>query len=374
MKNLFKKIWKNIRISVYSLFYGMKVTEDNILHQDSGGLGGGTNINKHVEDRKLSKALLKGEVTQEVEELRYRTYLIDNESKSFTYYAPTLALREKQQKKNYKYDDSDGLELITSQPNDEIVKKLTEDIVNFGTEPLKCEHRIKVEYDGFIPRFRLDNYITRLDVKRLDENHAILDAFVPIYAKPDDFKTQGFLNEIKKIKNEGVRSDMVNIEKISFTTYRAYKLANLIKFVFKNIHLREIKEFDGHYILRFKSSIEQDTVDLTKTFYSKSMDEKYKAKEKKDVSVNMADYMTTQLYKCEECGKEVLYDMELMAELEPYQGRDITDIESENPNPIVLDFMDMQISEQTLNKRLCSSCLKKYVLENKIPVGNKWTN
>ena len=86
-------------------------------------------------------------------------------------------------------------------------------------------------------------------------------------------------------------------EEISFITNHAYKLDDMIKFVFKNIWFREVKEFDGHYILKFKASLQQDTLDLTKRYFSKTMEEKYKNKEKKEVVLNLLDCNQIQVYK-----------------------------------------------------------------------------
>ena len=94
MKRFISKITNNIKLFFYDLLYGMKATEDVVFHQSGSGDGDGTSISKQVEDTRVSKALLKGEVTQEVEELRYRTYLVDKESKCFEYYAPTLAIKK----------------------------------------------------------------------------------------------------------------------------------------------------------------------------------------------------------------------------------------------------------------------------------------
>ena len=71
-------------------------------------------------------------------------------------------------------------------------------------------------------------------------------------------------------------------------------------------------------------------------------------------------------FVCQECGKEIILDNELIDQINVYQGRDITEENFENENPQVLEFMDMQISEQTFGKRLCSDCLKKYLSENNL--------
>ena len=67
-----------------------------------------------------------------------------------------------------------------------------------------------------------------------------------------------------------------------------------------------------------------------------------------------------------ECGKEIILDNELIDQINVYQGRDITEENFENENPQVLEFMDMQISEQTFGKRLCSDCLQKYLKDKNL--------
>lgn len=362
-----KNLLNNIKFFFYSLIYGMKNTEDNILHQTGINSNEGISIIKEVEDKRVSKALLKGEVTQEVEELRYRTYKVEKESKTFEYFAPTLALKKDgQDTKFLKYDDRDGLELITVQPNDTLIETVEDTLEQVGGRGKRVDHRIKIKRN-FIPRYKIEEYITRLDVKKLDDTHVILDMYVSKYPNDKDFKSKGFVREIEKIRDEKIKSDVLDYEEISFITKHAYKIDDMVKFVFRNIWFREVVEFDGHYIVRFKASLNRDIIDLTKIYYSKTMDEKYKNKEKKEVILNFNDYLVSNVYKCEECGKEVLMDRELMDKLEAYNGKDITkeDVNTEE-NPQVLEFMDMQIAEQTFGKKLCSECLKKYLIENKL--------
>ena len=346
----------------------MKSTEDIVFHQNGLDGNSGTSIIKQVQDKRVSKALLKGEITQEVQELRYRTYKVDKESKTYEYYSPTLALKnDKQNNKFLKYDDRDGLELITVQPNDFMVETMSETLEQVGGRGKRTEYRIKIKRN-FVPRYKIEEYVTRLDVKKLDETHVILDLYVSKYPNDKDFKSKGFVREIEKIKKKKIRSDILDYEEISFITRHAYKIDDMVKFVFNNIWFKEVVEFDGHYIVRFKASLKKDTIDLTKIYYSKTMDEKYKNKEKKEVVLNFNDYITSEVYKCEECGREVKFDKELMDALEAYNGKDITDEQElkNEENPQVLEFMDMQISEQTFGKRLCSDCLKKYLVMNNL--------
>ena len=188
MKSVINKIKRNIQIFFYSWFYGMKSTEDKMFHQTGLTNSTGSSIIKEVDNQRVSKALLKGEVTQQVEELRYRTYKVDKESKGFEYYAPTLALKkDKQDTKFMKYDNSDGLELITIQPNDILVETVGETLEQVGGRGKRTQYRIKIKRN-FVPRYKIEEYITRLDVKKLDESHVILDIYVSKYPNDKDFK------------------------------------------------------------------------------------------------------------------------------------------------------------------------------------------
>ena len=79
--NKIKKVLLNLW---YGLPFGLKAAGDEIM---GGGEAdqAGTEINQQVTDKRVAKHLLKGEVTQEVEELRYRTYKVANDSEKYKY-------------------------------------------------------------------------------------------------------------------------------------------------------------------------------------------------------------------------------------------------------------------------------------------------
>ena len=114
-----KKFWRTIKSLWGGFFWGLK-SADEIVFQSSENNTPGSTIIQEVSDKRVSKALLKGEVTQEVEELRYRTYRVDREAKNYEYIAPTLAFRKEKEKKDndskfITYENSENLEIITIQ-------------------------------------------------------------------------------------------------------------------------------------------------------------------------------------------------------------------------------------------------------------------
>ena len=377
---LIKKLRDRINAYWTGFFYGLKDANDTVFTQAGINNSVGTEIQQQVTENRVSKDLLKGEVTQQVEELRYRTYKVDRESKQFEYFSPTKAIRfDKQDSKFVKYDNSDNLELITIQPNHANTANIydgTKDVdflnaklvdgqgnvsINLGHFDVENKYNIEIERD-FMPRFKLEAYTTRLVVKKLDdEDNMILDFYVSKYPQEKDMKSIYFIKEVEKLMSGYKQSDITSMIRVSFVTSHAYGLNDMIEFRFDHIYYKGILEYDGHYILKFKAHAYVNGKDQTDEFYSKSMDEKYRNNEKKEVVIDAFsggnEYKT---FVCAECGKTVEYDTEAIDNMQASLGRDITDDDISDDNG-VMSYMDLQISEQTFGKKLCSDCLKKYL-------------
>jgi hypothetical protein len=368
-----KKILHNIESFFINFAFATKNTETQIFTQ--GGVdsaNGGIIMSQDVTQgtHALSKALLKGELTEEVKQLRYRTYKVDREAKNYKYFAPTLALKKKEGKDNkfVSYDKSDGLDVITIQYNYALSEDTLDAInqIENGGRGEKTKYKFEIKRN-FVPRFRLEEFLKKVVVKRLDETHAILDFYFSQYPErffntSDDksFRSKAFINELKRIRNGG-KSDVLDMEQMRFITSHAYKKDDLIEYVFRNLWYRETVEFDGDYILRFKASIEHDGYDLTASYYNKTMDEKYKNNEKKEVTIDITGSVPVERYTCADCGKVVTFDVKKMEEMPISEAREIDDEVNEDDSWDVTSYMDMQIVEQTIGKKLCKKCLKKYL-------------
>ena len=374
MKKWFTKVFNDIKIWVHSLATATKNVETQTLSQVSvDSVEGGINVVQDVNQgvHELAKALLRGELTEEVKQLRYRNYKVDREAKKYKYFSPTLALKKKEGKDNkfISFDKSDGLEVITVQYNYAISEDVLDAInqIENGGRGKKTKYKFEFKRD-FIPRFRMEEFAKKVVVKRLDETHAILDFYFSKYPerffrRSDDksFRSKVFIHEIENIRDKGVKSDMLDVEELRFVTNHAYKQDDLMEFVFKNIVFREVAEFDGDYILRFKASIEHDGIDLTAAFYNKEMAEKYENKEKKELVLDVSGGAPIETYVCSDCGKVVTFDTQKMEEMPISEARDIDAEINEEDSWSVTEYMDMQIIEQTIGKKLCKSCLKKYI-------------
>ena len=358
------------------LMFGLKNTENEVFTQLGSSHNNMISVNQEVGSHRVSKALLKGELTQEVKELRYRTYTVDREAKHYEYFSPTLAKKmdEKYDSKFVKFENSENLNVITIQPNERNIEGIYEyecrnsvDLCALQTDTSKFiepkkSYTLKVTRD-FFPRYKIEEFTKKLVVFEKEKGKSVkLDFYVSIY--PDDkvFISKGFVREVENIRDNGVKSDILDMQSVSFTTLHAYKLDDMIQFEFNNLSFEKVLEFDGDYILRFSADIVVNGEDMIKEFYNKEMAEKYANKEKKERVLDLTDNFAEK-YVCERCGKEVYYDPSSIDDLNPTQGKDIDDDSDDVSDSETTEYMDMQIAEQTYGKLLCRDCLRKYLKE-----------
>ena len=358
-----KKIWKKVINLIHSLFYGMS-NADQIVFQSSSIDNNGISIIKEQTENRVSKDLLKGEVTQAVEELRYRTYLVDREAKNYEYYSPTLAKkRDIDDIKDIFVENSENLTIVTVQPNTPDMGTILDAIDRYESGKgvqLKSSYTIKCNRKDLVPRFNIEEFTTLLVVKVIDESKKQyeLDFYVPIYENPYDFRSRSFLSEIKKIQENNIKTDLFDIESIEFITSHAYNINDMIKFKFNNIKFKNIVEFDGNYVVKLSSTLIDKPHDILDDYYSPTMDEKYKKKVKKDIVYDVNGGDVRKEYICEHCGKIIVYDTEEINSAIIGQARDIDEEQIESN---LSNYFDLQIAEQTFGKKLCKDCLNEYL-------------
>lgn len=346
------------------LFWGLKSTDKEIFTQSGIDMGGGISMDEEMHTNRVSQDLLAGKETQAVKELRYRTYKVDREAKTYEYFSPTLALKreEKLDSKFVSYENEENLPVITVQNNFPITEGVLEGLNQVNGQTHKTEYWIKlIRNKGFLPRYRLEEYTKRLVVREYEKDiKAVLDFYVTKYPNDKDLKSKGFVREIEHVMNDNLRSDVLMIKNVSFITSHAFNQYDMLLYEFNNLVYRYVKEFDGHYVISFLSDIVKNGEDLTDKFKNQQMEKKYADKEKKDVVYELRTDMLKHTYYCEDCGKEVVYDPLAIDEMEP--TAEATDTKN-------TAYFDLQMAEQTFGKKLCSDCMKKYIL-NKDEIKN----
>ena len=307
---MIKKIYNKIRSFFFYIFWGLKSADKIAFGAKEDPSNDGTVFEQQNEQNSVYKDLLKGEVTQEVKELRHEMYFSERKSHKYKYIGNGI-VSKKNEIFDYpgKIDKTDGFPLQILQPNIEDTGTLSENLseVDYRIKNKK-EFTIDIERD-FIPRFRLEEFTNKLVVKRINENAVMLDFYTPIYKSQFNTIHKLFLKELEKIYMGDVRSDVIDFKQVEFISFRAFGTDDLKKYTYNNIEFDNILIFDGHYVIKFTADIVNDGEDLINEFYCKEEEEKSRMHAPRNENEQTIDFLTA-LYKAED-----KYDYEQAKEL-----------------------------------------------------------
>ena len=299
---MLKKI-KNFFFSLfYALPFAMKGAEAEIMGATDSSDGTKLTVLNKQQENTLASALLKGEVTQEVEELRYQTYKVAQESYNYEYLGEDVAVKKEKVNMN-------GVITINNHIICEGVEHELKRVDDYGKE----RYVLNVKY-GDYPRFKVEKYC---NLARIRLNEKIISLYFE--KETDEPERRMFYNEIERIIN-GSKSELRdNIQSIDFYTQDTF-----YKYSLRGFKLEEIKSNKFEYVLiySFGNYIEENIVEK---YHSDTMEEKYKNKERKNNTASIGD--TDRKRYCSVCGKEI----------NKYDG---------------------DISEQTVGYPVCQECMQ----------------
>ena len=328
IKRYFLKLW-------YSLPFAMKGGNDEIFGT-SISHGEGVSINQETNDKRVSKHLIKGEVTQEVEELRYRTYKVAEESEKMVYLGGGVAVKREEKPETRKIHKF-------VQPNDELTITMLEAMGKFEGEGDAVSdptgivrHRLEFTYNTFL-RFNLENFVEEVAVYMNEETGVAETTFI-FSSRPDpyDMKSMPFINELKKMASlktpyEIERNDFASgIDSLLFVTFKASGEDNMVTYAFSGgAKFKSYQEDKSCIKVTYTwETFARVKENLSDKYYSESMDAKYRKNEKRDSVYQIVD--TERKRYCELCGKEI-------------------------------STVDGDILEATGNKVLCPDCFKEFL-------------
>lgn len=277
------RFFKNL---FYSLPFGLKGADTEIMGSGESDTVG-TELNQQVNDKRVAKHLLKGEVTKEVEELRYRTYKVDRESKNYTYAGHGNAVKVENKLKEK------GV-IRFSQENQLICNDVLTELNRINSYSID-KYLISVEYNCPV-RIKADEFIKYIDVYIKDGEKAKTTLHFDDIRNPQSFYSKPFISQLESIeeafnKNDAYalkRYDLVDsITSISFTTFKATnKTPDVVTYSFVTPTLIDVKHENGEFKLVYEWEV-YGIVDLTGKFFNAELEEKYQKKAKKDIQYDM---------------------------------------------------------------------------------------
>lgn len=281
-----KNLWFRIRMFFAYLFIGMRSADDKLTVGGKIGGDDGITINQQQESKNLYAALLRGEVTQEVIEARHEMYYAERRSHDYIYNGGGRAAKlNKVFDYNGNIENSDGHRVQIVQDNKLDMANYEDygiDInykeagIEYGTikneDISKKEYTIKILRD-FVPKFRLEEFCTKIVVKICEEKR-IIDMYFSKYPVEFDRLSRQFVNAMTQIYMGDVRSELLDFEGLSFVTKNAYGSDDLIRYSYNNFEFKDIILHDGSYVLRFLCDVVEDGSDLVEEFFDEATEQK----------------------------------------------------------------------------------------------------
>jgi hypothetical protein len=288
-----------LRNQIAGLSIAVSNVEKNLLTQEEKSLteGAGSNQEQRLQQGTLADSLVHGEITQEVKNLRWRTYKILKAMQNFSLkpvsenedgvtYEMNSFSRERALSR-IKLDDSDPFPLQMVFTNLDIFAGFSEAITNelisaneyFATN--KTDKPLAIERD-FFPKFYIENYTKKINIRTIDETNKLLEFYVSKY--PDEYRKNSklFIKEIEKlIENPMLPSNFLDMSKIGFITNCTLGVEDYLFYSYSDIKFDKIVEFDGHYIIKFKAKVETNGENILEKYVEPELDKKYENKEGK---------------------------------------------------------------------------------------------
>lgn len=311
--------WIKNKIAMISL--AMSKVEINTLSQIGTPLGEDTSKSQRHTKGTAVDDLKQGIITQEVKNLRWRTYKILGETQGRT--AEIIGYDENGMPivKTRKIDNKSSLRKVKLEPSDDYPIEMIVDnseIPTSGNDTINNEYldlldKPQIVYDEngeaisathgeidanefFItnkselpinierdeaPKFKIENFTKKLHIRKISESKRLLEFYVSMY--PDEFirTTRLFISEVKKAIENPKQSTMLLVNNVDFVSYKTIGVNDFLIFKYNNLKFDKIATFNGHYIIKFIGDVEINGESIFDEYRVDELDNKYENKDKK---------------------------------------------------------------------------------------------
>lgn len=311
--------WFKKKIITISL--AMSGVEKNAFGQNAGKLDSSINHEQKHSKGTLADSLKEGRITQEVMNLRWRTYKIlravdgykteiigyDEDDMPITKTVLVDKMKGLDKIKVDKFDDYklvmvvDNTPIVTSgndsMDNDKIILLDEAEITyNDKGEAISATHG-EISGDEYYattksdlpitiirettPKFEIETYTKRLNIRKVDETKRLLEFYVSKYPDEYDRRSRFFISDVKKaIENPRV-SSILDIKEVAFVSYKTIGSEDFLAYQYKVLNFDKIVDFNGYYVIKFIVEVILNGKDILEEHRVTELDNKYEKKEKK---------------------------------------------------------------------------------------------
>lgn len=268
----------------------MKGASDEIITQKTAG-GDGDEVNHKMSIGGVMNDLLEERETQEVKELRDTYYRVLNEADKYKVnvnWSDEGPLSATIDKVGLAYFDKNinifnpSLKPIRVIQDNAFIQKHN----SFDEQSVREEVTAGkiLDYDtiitmkrSFLPRFEIEKFANKVVILG-DGNNGKYDIhiYTTMYASQFGKIDALYIAELNRMKTvEGYKTDITDIDDISFFTDKAYHCDNRCEFKFVNVKYNGIEVYDGNFVIMFTGVADVDGVPVGDKYRTDSLDRKY---------------------------------------------------------------------------------------------------
>lgn len=313
--------WMKRKMAMLSL--AMAGVEKNALGQNKEQLDSPVGQERRHTQGQLMDSLKQGIITEEVMNLRWRTYKILQATEGITAdiigydddKMPITRIRKTDKKRGLEKIKTDtidkySLEMVVDNTpivtggndmmdnknlnildlNDVILNKNDKGEVISATHgeikgeeyyaTTKGETPIKIHREC-LPKFEIETYTKKLHIRNMGGKERLLEFFVSMYPDEDNRRSRLFISDVKKAIQNSRTADMLDILKVGFITYKTLGVDDFLEYQYEIKGFDKIIEFNGNYVIKFKAEVVVDGREILDEYRVDELDNKYKNKEKK---------------------------------------------------------------------------------------------
>ena len=310
--------WLNKKAAILAL--SMSNVEKNTFGQTNEGMSASITQERRHTEGQLADSLINGIVSQEVRNLRWRTYkilkhmngvkseIVGYDEDGF----PIIKIKKKNHKRELqkiKVDSIDSYELEMVVDNADITQSIEDGLDNTlvsiqddpsketdidGNEYTKHGEISGVEYSAtnkgnkpliitrnIFPKFSLENFVNKMNVRKINDVDKLLEFYVSIYPVNEDRQSQLFLNEIKKAMENPLQCNMLELKEVEFITHNTGGVDDFLYFKYEVVSFDKIITFNGNYVIKFICKVVEDGFDTLEKYREAKLDKKYEEKASK---------------------------------------------------------------------------------------------
>ena len=263
-----------VRIFLKSLGKGDELLSTSNKNTDDAKIG----IETQNEINSVYNDLVKKNITEEVKELRHEMYFSERKSHKYTVDASGNSAIRTAFGYSGNIENSDGNEVWIVQENFIDTMDFNSALKKYLNDDIRRDFTLEIERD-FIPTFRVEEFTNKIVLKKSADDNVIVDLYTTQYPKQFLIRHRPFIAEMNRIYEGDRRSTVIDFDKLSFMSFKAYGTDDFIVYKFKDFKLIDMLKYDGNFVLRYTAKSDGEPEDLLLQYFNESAQKKSDNKE-----------------------------------------------------------------------------------------------